>query len=173
MNAPLRTLRLYQIADHYLEALDGLAEQMDEEEVLPDAIVAALNALAGTFTDKAVNVAAYIRTLEAEAEAIATVQKTLIARKTALDHHADRLRAYLKTEMERTGLDRVRHPWLTVRVQANPPRVVVEAVTQVPDRFKETVTTVNILKAEIAQALKAGQAVAGAHLEQTTRLVIR
>jgi len=111
--------------------------------------------------------------LEAEAEAIATVQKTLIARKTALDHHADRLRAYLKTEMERTGLDRVRHPWLTVRVQANPPRVVVEAVTQVPDRFKETVTTVNILKAEIAQALKAGQAVAGAHLEQTTRLVIR
>ena len=80
MKAPLRTLRLYQIADHYLEALDGLAEQMDEEEVLPDAIVAALNALAGTFTDKAVNVAAYIRTLEAEAEAIATVQKTLIAR---------------------------------------------------------------------------------------------
>jgi hypothetical protein len=46
---------------------------------------------------------------------------------------------------------------------------------QIPNCFKETVTitTVKILKTDIAQALKSGQAVPGAHLEQSTRLVIQ
>jgi len=41
-----------------------------------------------------------------------------------------------------------------------------------PDDFKETITTVKLLKADIGKALKAGEAVAGAHLEQSSRLVI-
>ena len=94
-------------------------------------------------------------------------------RETALTHHATRLRDYLKGEMERTGLLRFDHPFLALRVQANPPAVVVEDEDMLSAHFKETITTVKLLKTEIGKALKAGETVFGAHLEQTTRLVIR
>ena len=168
MNASLPTLRLYQIADDYRLALDALAAMDD----LPlEAFVDTLAGLAGTFEAKAVNVAAYLRALDAEAAAIADV-KAMERRQTALEHQAERLRRYLKGEMERTGLTRVQHPWLTVRVQANPPSVVIDDAARLPDGFKQAVTTVKLLKADLAQALKAGHVVTGAHLEQTTRLVI-
>jgi hypothetical protein len=137
-----------------------------------EAFVDTLAGLAGTFEAKAVNVAAYLRALDAEAAAIADVKQAMERRQTALEHQAERLRRYLKGEMERTGLTRVQHPWLTVRVQANPPSVVIDDEARLPDGFKQAVTTVKLLKADLAQALKAGQSVAGAHLEQTTRLVI-
>lgn len=169
MNAPVRTLTLYQIADDYLAALDGLAE-MDDLPV--DAIVDTLAGLTGTFQDKAVNVAAYIRSLDAEAQAIAAVKQSMERRQQVLTRQADRLRGYLQGEMERTGLTQIAHPWLALRIQVNPPSVVIDNEGLVPDGFKETVVTVKLLKTEIGKALKAGEAVAGAHLEQSTRLVI-
>ena len=170
MNAPVRTLTLYQLADDYLAALDALTAS---DDFPPEAVAATLAGLAGSFEDKAVNVALYIRTLEAEAAALDEARKALERRATALTHHAERLRAYLKGEMERTGLVRLRPPFPVVRIQANPPGVVIEDERRVPKRFKERVVTVKLLKAEIARALKAGERIAGAHLEQTTRLVIQ
>ena len=164
---------MFAVRNNYRLALDALAEQADRDEPLPEALFATLDALAGSFTDKAVNVAAYLRALDAEAAAIADVKKAMERRQTALEHHqAERLRRYLKGEMERIGLTRVQHPWLTVRVQANPPSVVIDDEARLPDGFKQAVTTVKLLKADLAQALKAGHVVTGAHLEQTTRLVI-
>lgn len=170
MNVPVRTLTLYRLADDYLTALDALTEM---DDLPPEAIADTLEGLAGTFEDKAVAVAAYLRTLEAESQAIADARKAMERRETALTNHALRLRAYLKAEMERTGLTRVQHPWLALRVQPNPPSVVIEDEAMLPARFREAVTTVKVLKAEIGKALKAGESVFGAHLEQSTRLVIR
>lgn len=170
MNAPVRTLTLYQLADEYLAAFDALTAM---EDIPPEAITDTLEGIAGSFQDKAVAVAAYLKTLEAEADAIRDARDAMERRESALTHHATRLRDYLKAEMERTELLRLDHPFLTLRVQANPPAVVVEDESILPARFTETVTTVKVLKAEIGKALKAGESVFGAHLEQTTRLVIR
>ena len=172
MNAPvnLSSLRLYQIADDYLNALEALAEL---EDLPPEAIADTLEGLAGTFEDKAANVAAYIRTLDAEAAAIEDARKAMERRETALERHADRLRDYLKRQMERTGIPRVKNSWVAVRIQSNPPSVVIEDETMLPERFKQAVTTVKLLRCNIAKALKAGEPVFGARLEQTTRLVIQ
>ena len=109
MNAPvnLSSLRLYQIADDYLNALEALAEL---EDLPPEAIADTLEGLAGTFEDKAANVAAYIRTLDAEATAIEDARKAMERRQSALERHAARLRDYLKGQMERTGIPRVKTP---------------------------------------------------------------
>ena len=173
MNAPVNTLRLYQIADAYQLALDAMTAQADADGVLPDTLVAELDALAGTFAEKAINVAAFIRSLEAEAAAIAELKKNFEKRMASLSNQALRLRDYLKAEMERTGILNVNHSWLTVRVQASPPSVIIDDAAELPERFKESVTNVRLLKTEISQALKSGQAVPGAHLEQSTRLVIQ
>lgn len=172
MTTPLSfsTLRLYQIADDYLNALEALVEM----DALPaEAIADTLEGLAGTFEGKAGNVAAYIRSLEAEAQAIADARKAMEQRQTTLERHAGRLRYYLKGEMERTGLTCVKNPYLCARIQLNPPSVVIEDENRLPARFKQAVTTVKLLKTEIGTALKTGEEVVGARLEQTTRLVIR
>ena len=162
------TLRLYEIADNYLAALNDLAEL---KELPQEAIADTLEGLQGEFEDKALNVARYIRNLEAEASAIEDAKKRMETRAKAASRQAVRLKAYLKAELERTGL-KIKAPDLALRIQNNPPSVVVDDQAQVPEQFKATETTTKLLKGEIGKALKAGQAVTGAHLEASTRLVI-
>jgi len=164
------TLRLYEIADLYLQALEALAEI---EDLPQEAIAGTLEGLTGTFEDKAVNVGAYIRTLEAEASSIEDACKSMERRQQSLKRHAGRLRAYLKQQMERTGLTKVKNHYLALRVQANPPGVAIEDEEIIPERYKQAEITVKLLRGEIARALKAGEEVPGARLEQTTRLVIQ
>jgi uncharacterized secreted protein with C-terminal beta-propeller domain len=163
------TLRLYEIAGDYLQALEALA---DSEDPLPEAIADTLEGLAGTFQDKAVNVAAYIRSLEAEAAAVEDARRRMEQRQRSLQRHADTLRDYLKLEMERTGIIKVKNAELTLRVQKNPPSVIIDHEDLIPDTYREQVITVKLLRSEIGKALKSGENVPGAHLEQATRLVI-
>jgi hypothetical protein len=169
MNAPLSTLRLYQIADAYLLALEALAET---EDLPTEAIADTLESWATTFEEKAVSVAAYIRNLELEAAAVEDARQRMETRQRSLQRHADRLREYLQREMERVGLPGVKSAELTLRLQKNPPSVIVDDDSAIPGAYQQEVITVKLLKTEIGKALKAGQAVPGAHLEQSTRWVI-
>ncbi|MGH9960160.1 MAG: siphovirus Gp157 family protein [Pyrinomonadaceae bacterium] len=152
-----------------MQALEALAEM---EDLPQEAIADTLEGLSGTFEDKAVNVGAYIRTLEAEASSIEGACKSMERRQQSLKRHAGRLRDYLKQQMERIGLTKVENHYLLLRVQANPPGVTVED-EEIPERYKHTEITVKLLRSEIARALKAGEEVPGARLEQMTRLVIQ
>lgn len=162
------TLKLYEISNDYLRALEGLAEL---EDLPPEAIADTLEGIEGAWEEKALNVARYVRNLEAEASAIEEAKRRMEARARAASHQASRLKDYLRTELERTGL-KPKAADLALRVQSNPPFVVVDDEAQIPGAFKETETITRLLKAEIGRALKAGEAVAGAHLERSTRLVI-
>lgn len=170
MNAPLSTLRLYQIADAYLLALESLAEI---EDLPAEAVADTLQGWIGTFEQKATAVAAYIRNLEMEAAAVEDARQRLERRQQSLERHAERLRDYLQTEMERTGITRVKSAEVVLRTQKNPPSVVIDNADLLPNAYREQVITIKLLKAEIGKALKVGAQVPGAHLEQTTRLVIQ
>lgn len=169
MNTPLSTLRLYEISAVYLDALETLSEQ---DDLPPEAIADTLEGLAGEFSQKATAVAAYIRNLELEAEAIEAAGRRLAKRQFALQDHASRLRDYLQWEMEHTGIRKVESTELVLRIQANPPSVIIDDELALPEEFKQPVVTIKLLKAEISKALKMGAPVPGAHLEQNTRLVI-
>jgi hypothetical protein len=57
MNAPLSTLKLYEISAAYLETLEALAEL---EDLPPEVIADTLAGWTATLAEKAVSVAAYI-----------------------------------------------------------------------------------------------------------------
>lgn len=162
------TLRLYEISANYLSALDGLAELEDMPE---DVIADTMEALQGEFEEKALNVARYVRNLEAEAVAIDEAKKRMETRARAAGNQAKRLKDYLKGELERTGI-KIKAPDLALRLQNNPARVVVDDSSLLPECFTEEVTTTKVLKGEIGKALKEGEGVAGARLERSRRLVI-
>jgi Gp157 protein len=94
-------------------------------------------------------------------------------RQRALERHADRLRQYLKTQIERTGMGEIKNHYLALRIQNNPPSVVVDDEKSIPAEYKRIETVTTLLRAEIARALKADQEVPGSHLQRSTRLVIQ
>ncbi|MGH8515081.1 MAG: siphovirus Gp157 family protein [Gammaproteobacteria bacterium] len=166
----MSTLRLYEIADTYLRALEDLA---DIEDLPEQAIADTLEGLQGEFEVKAINVAGYIRNIEAEASAVEEARKGMERRQRALTRHAERLREYIKTHMERTGLPKLRNHYLALRIQNNPPSVVVEDEDSIPAEYKRSETVTTLLRAEIGRALKAGEKVPGSRLQRSTRLVIQ
>jgi hypothetical protein len=163
------TLKLYELSHDYLSALDALAEI---EDLPPEAIADTLEGLAGAWEDKALNVARYVRNLEAEAAAIEEAKKRMDARAKATANRAAHLKAYLKAELERTGL-KPKAPDLALRLQSNPPAVAIDDADLIPEDYRRTETVTSLLKAEIATALKAGQVIPGARLERSQRLVIQ
>ena len=93
----MSTLRLYEIAETYLRALEDLA---DIEDLPEQAITDTLEGLQGEFEVKAINVAGYIRNIEAEASAVEQARKGMERRQRSLTRHAERLREYVKNHME-------------------------------------------------------------------------
>lgn len=159
---------LYQISDDYLSAFDALSH-----EDLPDeAIADTLEGIAGAWEDKAVNVARYIRNIEAEADAVDGVIKGLQERKSAADKQADRLRAYLLSEMKRTGLT-AKAPDIEIKTAKNPPSLIIEDESLIPDDYIKQVTLYQPDKQQIRKAIQENKNVPGTRLEQKERLVIR
>lgn len=163
------TIRLYELSADYLNALDALS---DLDELPPEVITDTLEALAGVWEDKALNVARYIRNLEAEADAIEEAKKRMEIRAKTMTNRAARLKDYLKAELERTGL-KPKAPDVALSLRTNPPSVILEDESRIPDDYRRTETVTRILKSEISNALKAGARIPGARLEQSRRLVIQ
>lgn len=110
------TIRLYELSADYLTALDALVDLDD----LPSEVIAdTLEGLAGVWEEKALNVARYIRNLEAEAAAIEEAKKRMEIRAKAAANRAARLKEYLKAELERTGL-KPKAPDLALSLRSNP-----------------------------------------------------
>ena len=68
------TLRLYELSTEYLQALEALSEL---DDLPPEAIADTLAGLSGAWEDKALNVARFVRNLEAEATAIEEAKKRI------------------------------------------------------------------------------------------------
>lgn len=164
------SLTLYNIADEIratLDALDATPEDTD--------LRATLDALGLAFDDKAQRVAFYIREREAQAEARKAEAKRLTEAAKTDANTADRLRRYLLDEMQRAGKTSCAFGVLTVRVQNNPPSVVIpEDLQPAPGLpfVKETPATYAWDKAALKDALKAGQPVPEGVTVQTSQRVV-
>lgn len=164
-------MTLYDLSTNYCQALEFLT---DPELDLPiEAVNDTLESLAGELEDKAVNVAKFLRNMEAMAEAIKNAEAAMAKRRKALENRAQWLKYYLKDSMERTGITEIECPYFKLSVQNNPPAVHILDEDAIPDEYKEQVISWNIDKAAIRKAVQVGQNVAGISLANGTRLVIK
>jgi hypothetical protein len=167
----MQNLNLYQLSAKYIEALDFLT---DPEMDLPiEAINDTLEGLSGGLEEKAVNVAKFLRNLEATAEAIKEAEADMAKRRRAFESRVKWLKSYLKDSMENTGITKIECPFFKLSIQKNPVSVEVFDENLIPEQFKEVVTTWKIDKNAIKEALKNGETVAGAMLLNGTRLAIK
>lgn len=164
-------MKLYEIEQTYLAALDFFTDP--ETDVPAEAVTDTLESLEGEFETKAINVAAFLRGMEKEAEAIEEAEKQMARRRKALEARARWLRDYLKIGMEVTGLKKIPCKWFVLSIQKNPASVDVFDETALPDEFKIPVTEIKINKTAIKDAISTGREIPGARLTNGTRLSIR
>ncbi|WP_232463757.1 siphovirus Gp157 family protein [Methylovulum psychrotolerans] len=164
---------LYQLSGHYIEALDFLTDP--ETDVPMQAINDTLEGLGGELEDKAVNVAKFLRNMEATAIAIKAAEESMAKRRKAFEARVNWLKGYIKANMEATGISVIECPYFKLSVAKNPAALDVFDEAAIPAEYKsiETVTVEHIDKVAIKAALAKGKAIPGARITNGTRLSIR
>lgn len=162
---------LYVIADQYLQDV----AKLQDLDLDPQTVADTLEGLSGDLEVKATNVAMFIRNLESLADQIKHAEATMSARRKAIEARADAVREYLLTNMQRTGISKIDSPYLHIALRNNPPSVIVDDVTLIPERYMRQAPPPPPVpdKKEIAAALKFGEKVPGVHLETKQTVTIK
>lgn len=156
-------MSLYHMTENYRAALVDLSDPELPEEVVADT----LEALEGELIQKGQAVAAFALNLAAEVEAIKTVEKRIVERRRALENRVERMREYLRANMERAGITEIKalDGSFTAKLAKGRPSVVVDDESLIPDDSEFVRWKREVSKTAIADAIKAGQEVPGAHIE--------
>lgn len=162
---------LYTIANEYQEAAARLAELDLPEEVVKDT----LEGLAGDLETKSTNVAMFVRNLEATAAAMGDAINEIAKRQGQILARVERVRAYLKENMDRTGITKIESPYFTLKIAKNPAGVRVIDAAAIPNEYLRfpPIPEPAPDKTKIKKALQEGTAVPGCELDQGTRLEIK
>lgn len=162
---------LYVLADEYKAAAETIANLELDEQTVADT----LEGLAGALEVKATNVAMFARNLEESATAIKSAEKQMADRRKAIEARAAKIRAYLQENLLKAGISKIESPYFNLAIRDNPPAVVIDSENLIPAEFMRTPEPPppSVDKKAIAEAIKAGIDVPGAHLERSKRLEIK
>lgn len=164
-------IALYELAKEFRQTAELLAD-MDLD---PQTVTDTLEAAAFPVEQKAVQVAAFVRNLEASADQIKQAEKAMADRRKAIEARAAHVKDYLLHNMQACGFTKVNHPMFVIAIKQNPESVVIEDERQIPIdylRFPDMPPPVPD-KALIKQAIKDGYEVPGARLTRSVRLDIK
>jgi hypothetical protein len=162
---------LYVLTGEYL----AVANKLSDADIPPEVIADTLEGIAAPLEEKATNVGCFIRNLEASAESIKLAEKQMAERRKAIEAKAEQVRRYLFENMKRSGISKIESPYFSLTIKKNPPSVVIDDENAIPADYKVTPPPPPTApdKKLIAQAIKDGYEVPGAHLEQGERLEIK
>jgi len=162
---------LYQLAADYKEAAERLAESGLDEQTITDT----LEGLSGDIEWKAIHLAKLIRNIECDTAAIRSAVDEMVKRANSEEAKAKRLRDYLKNCLQQAEIRKVPCPFFVVSLKSTPPAVVLDDEKLIPGDLMvwPPAPPPKPDKRAIAEALRAGNTVAGAHLESGTRLEIK
>lgn len=159
---------LYEISNDYFRLLDNA----ETDETIRDALDDTLEGIEYEFDEKAVNIAKYIKNLQAEMNAVKEAEDSMKRRRAVLTKKIDWLKEYTKKHMERLDKNKISCPEFVMRIRKNPPSVIIDNENLIPDEFKKESMLVNIDKKAIYLRLKNNEQVNGSRLIQNTRLDI-
>lgn len=167
-------MKLFDIAPAYEQAMQILA-QMEEDGSAADEIDEAMqiiNQIEGDLNTKCLNIASWIRNLEAEAKAIKEAQDAMDKRRKSAVNKAERLRNFLFHGMKLAGVEKIAFPHFVLSIKKNPESVRIADGVVLPDEFlrhKDPEPD----KIAIKEALKSGRSIPGCILERNEKLDIK
>lgn len=166
---------LYVLTNQYLELAEKLADGDFDAQTIADTIEA--SGISDELAVKAQGIEFVARGAEAHHATIDAEIARLTALKAYRQKVADGLRAYLKDNMERAGIEKIECPLFKLSIKKNPPSVEVIDPLSLPAEFWRTPEPKPPVpapdKAAIKAALQDGKEVPGARLNQVTRLEVK
>lgn len=160
---------LYLLAQEYRQTAMELANLDLPPEVVRDT----LESMSGDLEHKAQNVAMMVRSLEADAAAVKQWAKDANDRAKAIEARAEAMRDYLAQNMTACGIEKIEGPGVKISFRKSS-AVVIDEPGLIPSEFMKTPEPPPPApdKKAIGDAIKAGQEVPGAHIEQRRNLQI-
>lgn len=162
---------LYEIDNALRDVIErGFSVDPDTGEVLFDS--SDLRALQDALGTKLEGCALWMKEQKALSAAIRAEEKALAARRKAIENRLEQMDGYVTDALR--SMDGMRYE--TARAQLSTrrsSRVIVDAPELLPEGYAEQVVTVKPDRAKIGKAIKAGETVPGAHVEECLNLQLR
>lgn len=166
-------MKLYEIASE-LESLIDEYNSTDMQAEQQSALELSMTQLKLSFNEKAVSVAKYVINTDSEIEALKNEIERLSAQVKYREKRKEWLKKYLLDQMLVLDLNEVKDAITTIKIKNNPPSVVIENESLVPESYKRIIpATTAIDKMEIKKAWENGVGVAGTKIERKLSLSIK
>lgn len=164
---------LYELVGEHL-ALQRKLEAMDlDQETIADT----LDGNTGDIDKKVESYCCVIRNYEAAADAKSAEAARMMERAKADLKRAEKLKEFLFTSLQAANISKSESTLFTVTIQNNPSKVVIDDEALIPADYMRNKPVVQPPpepdKDLIKKAIADGYEVAGAHIVQTQRLVIK
>lgn len=162
---------LYELIGERLALQNKLQEQDFDEQTILDTLEGDSVAIQKKIEDYCY----VIRNMESLPAELKAEEQRLAIRRKVYENRVEHIKNWLLTNMQAANITRIETTAFTIAIQANPPAVVVDDESVInEDYWRQPEPPPPVLdKKAIAQAIKDGKTVYGAHLEQSVRLVIK
>ena len=161
-------MKLYELTEQFnkLQEFAGDLTNADDRQAFAELYIE----ISDNFDQKAHNTCCVIKNLQAEADALKVEIDRLTARRKSCETKAESLKSYLEHQMKAIDCTEVKTPLFILKIQKYPLALGVDE-TSLPDTWWKVERKPDTAK--IKEALKAGDKIDGAWLEQTEGLRIR
>lgn len=163
------SISLYNLGQEYTQVMNMLEDGEDNQ-----AIIDTLESIGEEIAVKARNIAVVLSNYDSNINILDEEIKRLQERKKREKAKQEHLKSYLKENMERTGQTKIVTPTHSISLKKNPHAVVVTDESLIDNRFYNIIPENYVLdKNRLKEALKQGEQIEGARLEQGTSLSIK
>lgn len=168
-------LSLYHISQQYQALFSQLYDPETGE--VNEKVEAQVNELLPAIENKCINVANWIKKLEAEKREIEFMEQEIQKRKEAYTEEITHWQDYLKREMQFNNLTKIACPYFTLRIKTNPYSTDIVDEFQIPAKFIKTREVIKVESKPDKEAIKSeflatGIQVPGTSVQQKTKLEI-
>lgn len=157
---------LYQISERY----NNIVALLDDETMSEDDVAAALVEVMDDVTTKGENILSYLQKLDDIEEQAKRRKKEIDAYIKGIANRKKRLEKACIFALDNMQVKSIMTSKGELKTKKNPPAVIIDDVTKIPTQYQRQKIQVDIDKVAIKAAIKAGEEVPGAHLEQGTSL---
>ncbi|WP_095067852.1 siphovirus Gp157 family protein [Pseudomonas sp. Irchel 3A18] len=154
---------LYELTGQFKE-LSALMDGADEDMAI--AVRDTMGGIEAEFNDKALAVSRVILNMDGDIDAVEAEIERLQERKRIMSNRKGQIIDYLRENMEAADITRISCPLFTITLAKGRESVIVDDVKLLEDELVSTKVVTTPDKKAIADRIKAGQDVKGAHLER-------
>ena len=176
-------MKLYELTNDFaqlFEQFDEISELGDDTEEYQQAWFDTISGIEEEFEVKAEQIAAYVKALKAEAEALKAEEAFLAKRRKTKEKQAERLKKYLLESMQAIGRKKIDRPMAVLSVRTCPESVrfgdekafIDACMNSGHDEFLRYKTP-EIDRAAVKEVLQRGEKVEGAYLARDQRIDIK